>query len=93
MAKKVKDLALSLQQLKSLMGHRFDPWPGNVHMLQVWPHRHTHNPKIIFSVKMLIKNFKCILKQKRPTISKNFLKRTKLQDLYYVILRLTRKLW
>ena len=27
MAKWVKDLALSLQQLRLLLWHRFDPWP------------------------------------------------------------------
>ena len=26
---------LSLQWLRSLLWHGFDPWPGNVHMLQV----------------------------------------------------------
>jgi len=28
----IKDLALSLQWLGSLLWHRFSPWPGNVHM-------------------------------------------------------------
>ena len=32
----VKDLVLSLQWLRSLLWHRFDPWPGNFHMLWVW---------------------------------------------------------
>ena len=31
----VKDLALSLQQLESLLWHRFDPWPRNFYMPQV----------------------------------------------------------
>ena len=31
----VKDLALSLQQLWSLLWHKFDPWPKNFHMPQV----------------------------------------------------------
>ena len=33
----VEDLALSLQQLRSLLWRGFDPWPGNIHMLQLWP--------------------------------------------------------
>ena len=33
----VKDLALSLQWLWSLLWHGFDPWPRNFHMPQVWP--------------------------------------------------------
>ena len=33
----VKDLVLSLQWLGLLLGHRFNPWPKNFHMLQVWP--------------------------------------------------------
>ena len=28
----VKDPALSLQQLRFLLWHRFDPWPRNLHM-------------------------------------------------------------
>ena len=35
----VKDLALSLQQLGLLLWCRFDPWPGNYHMLWVWPEK------------------------------------------------------
>ena len=34
-----KDLALSLQWLQSLLWSRFDPWPGNFHMLQVQPEK------------------------------------------------------
>ena len=37
----VRDLALSLQQLSLLLGHRFDPWPGNFCMSQAWPKRDT----------------------------------------------------
>ena len=33
----VKDLASSLQQLRSLLWPRFDPWPRKVHMLWGWP--------------------------------------------------------
>ena len=33
----VKDLALSLQQLRSLLWRGFDPWPWNSHMPQVQP--------------------------------------------------------
>ena len=38
----VEDLALSLQQLRSLLWRGFDPWPGNFHMLQLWPKKKTH---------------------------------------------------
>ena len=33
----VKDLALSLQQLGTLLWFKFDPWPGNFRVLRVWP--------------------------------------------------------
>ena len=36
-APSVKDLALSQQQLWSLLWHRFSPWPRNFHMLHVGP--------------------------------------------------------
>ena len=46
----VKDPALSPQQLRLLLWHRFDPWPGNFHMPWVWlkkpknkAHAHTNN--------------------------------------------------
>ena len=39
MAQQVKDLVLSLQQLRSLLVHRFDPWPENFHMPRLWPKR------------------------------------------------------
>ena len=32
-----KDSALSLQWLRSLLWHRFDPWPRNFHVPQTWP--------------------------------------------------------
>ena len=37
MAQWVKDLALSLQQLGSLLWHMLDLWPRNFHMPQVQP--------------------------------------------------------
>ena len=37
MAQRVKELALSLQQLESLLWHGLNPWPGNFYMLQVLP--------------------------------------------------------
>ena len=33
----IKDLVLPLLWLRSLLWHRFDPWPGNCHMLREWP--------------------------------------------------------
>ena len=32
----VKDLSLSLLQLRSLLWHGFNPWPGKILMLGVW---------------------------------------------------------
>ena len=37
MAQQVKDLALSLLWFKSLLWRKFNPWPRNIHMPQVWP--------------------------------------------------------
>ena len=39
MTQQVKDPVLSLQQLRSLLWHGFDPWPGNVHMPQLQPEK------------------------------------------------------
>jgi len=36
-AQQVKGPGLSLQQFRSLLWRRFDPWLGNGHMPQVWP--------------------------------------------------------
>ena len=36
-AQQVKDLALALQQLRSLLWCGFDPWPGNFHMPRARP--------------------------------------------------------
>ena len=35
-AQQVKDSASSLQQLRSLLWHRFSLWPGNFHILRGW---------------------------------------------------------
>ena len=43
----VQDLALSLQQLGSLLWRRFSPWPGNFHMPQVRPKK--ERKKLIFN--------------------------------------------
>lgn len=32
----VKDLVLPVGWLGSLLRHKFNPWPGNFHMAQVW---------------------------------------------------------
>ena len=32
LAQRVKDMALSLQQLRLLQWLQFDPWPGSLHM-------------------------------------------------------------
>ena len=43
MAQWVKDPVLSRPQLRSLLWHRFDPWPGNFHMPQAQPKRKKQN--------------------------------------------------
>ena len=43
----VKDLALSLQWLGTLLWRGFDPWPGNFRILRAWPKpNQTTNKKI-----------------------------------------------
>ena len=37
MAQQVKDAALSLQWLKSLLWCSFEPWPRNLHVPWSWP--------------------------------------------------------
>ena len=43
MAERVKDLALSLQQLSLVLWCESDPWPRNFHML--WVHQKTNKKK------------------------------------------------
>ena len=38
-AQRVKDQALSLLPLRSLLWFRLDPWLGNFHMPMMWPKR------------------------------------------------------
>ena len=37
MAQQVKEPVLSLQQLRSLLWHGFNPWPSNFHMPEMQP--------------------------------------------------------
>ena len=39
MAQWVKDLVWFMLWLRPLLWCKFDPWPGNFHMPQVWPKR------------------------------------------------------
>lgn len=39
---RVKDWALSPQRLWLLLWHGVIPWPGNLHMAQVWPMAHMY---------------------------------------------------
>lgn len=41
----VKDLVLSLQWFGSLLGHQFNTWPGNFHMLWTWPNNNKKKKK------------------------------------------------
>ena len=43
MVQQVKDLALLLQWLGSVLLCGFDPWPRKVHMPQVWPKKKEKN--------------------------------------------------
>ena len=47
MAHWVKDLALSLLWLRSLLWCGFSPWPGSFYMLQVQPERKTFQPRVV----------------------------------------------
>ena len=51
----VKNLALSLQWLGSLLWHRFDSWPGNFHTSRAWPK------------KKIFKGIQCVLMEMRLT--------------------------
>ena len=46
-AQQVKDLALSLPWFRLLLWHRFDPWPGNFHMLWLQPKKKKKKKKKI----------------------------------------------
>ena len=48
-AQQVKDSVLSLQWLRLLLWHGFDPWPGNFHVPWVWPKK--KKIKIFYSEK------------------------------------------
>ena len=39
---------MSLQQLCSLLWHWFDPWPGNFHMLWLWPKKKEERESLLF---------------------------------------------
>ena len=46
----VVDLALSLQQLRLLLWHGFNPWPGIFHMPWRWPKKRKKKRKILFII-------------------------------------------
>ena len=52
MAQQVKDPALSLQWLWSLLWHGFCPWPGNFHMPCIWPEKEKNLINDQFSAKI-----------------------------------------
>ena len=51
-AQQVKDLASSLQELGSLLWHRFDPWLRNLHVSQVHPPKSSYKNRKITSLKI-----------------------------------------
>ena len=65
MVQHVKDLALLQLWLRLQLGHRFDPWPGNFDMLQMWQKKKKR--KILGAadtVRNVVKHFLCILTQR-----------------------------
>lgn len=46
MPQEVKDLALSMWHLGLLLWRRFNPWPGNLHMLWLLPKKKKEKMKI-----------------------------------------------
>ena len=67
MAQQVKNLALSLQWLWLLLWHRFNPWPRNFLLLQMWPkknkkqnHRDTRSNSLIHSPTTVLNFYACI---------------------------------
>ena len=57
----VKDPALSLLWLRSLLWREFDPWPGNFHMLQIWPKKKKRRNKRHILQHQFQKHFVCLL--------------------------------
>ena len=59
MAQWVKDLALSLQWLRSLLWHRFDPWSQDLLYAQAQAKKQTNKrPAVSFSAHQIGKHFK-----------------------------------
>ena len=50
-AHEIKDLALSLQWLRSMLWCRFDSWPVNFHMLPMWQKKKQKNKKKLNKLK------------------------------------------
>ena len=44
----VQDPALSLLRLGSLLWLGFDPWPGDFHMLRVWPEKKSSELQLLY---------------------------------------------
>ena len=61
----VKDLVLSMQQLGLLLWHKFDPWPRNFHMPQVWPKKKKKKERKKERKEMLLYSGKIIIKKKK----------------------------
>ena len=56
-AQQIKDLVLSLLWLRSLLWHRFDPWPRKFCMLWVWPKTNKKLPQYIWMVNFYFLSF------------------------------------
>ena len=59
MAQWVKDVVVLLQQLRSLLWHGFNPWPGNYHMLWAQSKKkksHTSSKGLNIGIWVLIKS-------------------------------------
>ena len=60
----IKDPALSLLWLRSLLWHRLDPWPGNFHMLQAQPNKEKDEQKKKNNESLLYQILKYAIRQK-----------------------------
>ena len=74
MAQQVKDPALSLLGLGSLLWCGFHPWPGNFHMPWAQPKRTKERkknqyPNVHGSFIHIMEKVKIIIKKKKPTVN------------------------
>lgn len=84
-AQQVKDVAWSLQQLRSLLCRGFDPWPENFHMMRVWPKKKEEYWKILGKDSELKKKKQKCWGGGRKFIIRNWNRLIKIQNLLYCL--------